>query len=227
MKDTITEADAFTIVPNLEDNSIDVTLTDPPYPNGMKLFETSITDGYAMLYYACRKTKNFVVFFWGPNNIPLPPRGWYEVARHIWHKPDGRSINTYEVIVVWSKSYKRLTSRVWSIPILDYRSLKDWKPHPTQKPVRLIRYLLDLYSNPGDIILDPFVGTGTTAVAAKQTGRHYIAIESNKEYFEIAKDRLQDTKKNTPDEEPAEQALDASAEPEPSQKRRSTKQKAE
>ncbi len=219
MNDTIQEADSFTIVPTLPDESIDVTLTDPPYPNGMKLFENTITDGYAMLYYACRKTKNFIVFFWAPTNIPTPPRGWYEVARHVWHKPDGKSINTYEVIVVWSKNYKRLTSRVWSIPILDYRSLKDWKPHPTQKPVKLLRYLLDLYTNPSDLVLDPFAGTGTTAVACKQTGRHYIAIESNPDYAAICKERLNDTKKNSTEEEP----LEASADPEPSSKRRGTR----
>lgn len=196
--DTITVMDCFTAMTQIPDDGVDIVLTDPPYPNGMRLFPDSILDGYAALYYACKKARNYVVFFWGPTGVPQPPRGWYEVARHIWHKPDGRSINTYEVIVVWSQDYKRLTSRVWSIPILDYRTLKDWKPHPTQKPVKLIRYLLDLYTEESDLVLDPFVGSGTTAVACKQLRRHFICVDNDAEYVKITKDRLKD--KTLPDD---------------------------
>jgi hypothetical protein len=175
---------------DLPDQAVDVTLTDPPYVNRMRLFSESIVDGYAALYLACKKTKNYVVFFWSNENIPQAPPGWYEVARHIWHKPDCKSITHYELIIVWSKDYRRKVSRVWSIPILDYRSLRDWKPHPTQKPVRLLRYLLDLYTKEGDVVLDPFVGTGTTAVACKQMKRHFIAIDNDPEYVKMAQQRL-------------------------------------
>ena len=195
---------------DLPDHSVDVTLTDPPYVNRMQLFSESIADGYAALYLACRKTKNYVVFFWSNDKIPLAPPGWYEVARHVWHKPDCKSITHYENIIVWSRDYKRKTSRVWSIPILDYRSLRDWKPHPTQKPVRLIRYLLDLYTKEGDTVLDPFVGTGTTAVACKQMRRHFIAIDNDPEYVKMANQRLTSRKK---EDEPAGDDRAANAEP--------------
>ena len=190
--DTVTEMDCFTAMTQIPDESVDIVLTDPPYPNGMRLFQNSILDGYAALYYCCKKAKNVVVFFWSPQGVPLPPRGWYEVARHVWWKPDAASRNSYEVIVVWSKDYRRLSSRVWSIPILDYRSLKDWSSHPTQKPVKLIRYLLDLYTNEGDIVLDPFVGSGTVAVACKQMHRHFIAIEHDPAFVAIANKRLRE-----------------------------------
>lgn len=62
--------------------------------------------------------------------------------------------------------------------------------HPTQKPVSLCEYFIKTYSNKGDIILDPFIGSGTTAVAAKNTNRNYIGWEQNDEYFEVAKNRL-------------------------------------
>jgi len=184
--------DCFIAMTQIPDEGVDIVLTDPPYPNGMRLFTNSILDGYAALYYACKKARNYVVFFWSPSNVPLPPRGWYEVARHVWHKPDCKTITTYEAVIVWSKDYRRLASRVWSIPILDYRSLKDWNPHPTQKPVKLLRYLLDLYTNEGDLVLDPFVGSGTTAVACKQMRRHYIAIENDPAFVAIANNRLRD-----------------------------------
>lgn len=62
--------------------------------------------------------------------------------------------------------------------------------HPTQKPVALMRYLIETYTLPGETVLDPFSGSGSTLVAAKQTGRHYIGIEKEKHYVEITKSRL-------------------------------------
>lgn len=63
------------------------------------------------------------------------------------------------------------------------------KLHPTQKPVSLMRYLVRTYTNPGDVVLDPCCGSGTTCVAAMQEGRHYIGIEKEQQYAEIAKQR--------------------------------------
>lgn len=188
--DKIYNQDCFTASTQLDDQSVDVTITDPPYPNRLNLFPDAMVDGLAMLYLACKKTKKYVVFFWNPFDVPMPPPGWHEVARHVWHKPDTKSITHYESIVVWSRELKARVSRVWSIPILDYRSLRDWKPHPTQKPVRLIRYLLEQYTNEEDLVLDPFIGSGTTAVACKYMKRHYLGFESDPKYAQIAQERL-------------------------------------
>lgn len=62
--------------------------------------------------------------------------------------------------------------------------------HPTQKPIPLICELVALFSNPGDLILDPFAGSGTTGVAAKRLGRRCILIEQEERYCEIAAKRL-------------------------------------
>jgi len=62
--------------------------------------------------------------------------------------------------------------------------------HPTVKPLKLMSYLIMLGSREGDVILDPFLGSGTTAIAAKQLKRKYIGIEREQEYVEIAKARL-------------------------------------
>jgi len=62
--------------------------------------------------------------------------------------------------------------------------------HPTQKPVELMSYLIQTYSDAEDIILDSFMGSGTTAVAAKQLGRNYIGIEISEKYCAIARERL-------------------------------------
>jgi site-specific DNA-methyltransferase (adenine-specific) len=62
--------------------------------------------------------------------------------------------------------------------------------HPTQKPVALFEYLIRTYSNEGEVVLDNCIGSGTTAVAAIRTGRHYIGIEISEEYCSIARERI-------------------------------------
>lgn len=62
--------------------------------------------------------------------------------------------------------------------------------HPTQKPVALFEYLIKTYTNEGDLILDNCAGSGTTAVAARNTNRNYILIEKEKEYIDIINKRL-------------------------------------
>lgn len=196
--DKVHNLDCFSAATQIDDESVDALITDPPYPNRLGLFPETLVDGLAMLYLGCKKAKHYVVFFWNPFDVPPPPPGWHEVARHVWHKPDTKSITHYEVVVVWSREPKQKVSRVWSIPILDYRSLRDWKPHPTQKPVKLLRYLLEQYTQEGDLVLDPFVGSGTTAVACQQMNRHFIAVEKSSEYAQIATSRLREPKKEEP-----------------------------
>jgi DNA modification methylase len=62
--------------------------------------------------------------------------------------------------------------------------------HPTQKPIELIEWIIRDYTEPFDIILDPFIGSGTTAVAAIRTGRHFLGFEISPEYCAIANKRI-------------------------------------
>lgn len=64
--------------------------------------------------------------------------------------------------------------------------------HPTKKPVDLCAYLVNTYTNPGDLVFDPFFGSGTTAVACVQTGRNFIGCEIDPGYFSIAQKRVHD-----------------------------------
>ena len=67
--------------------------------------------------------------------------------------------------------------------------------HPTQKPVALFEYLIKTYTNEGDLVLDNCIGSGTTACAAINTGRNFIGIEKDPEYFDIACKRIEDLQK--------------------------------
>lgn len=62
--------------------------------------------------------------------------------------------------------------------------------HPTQKPISLLTYLIQTYTKPGDTVLDITAGSGSTAVAAELTGRKWVAVEKNKDYFAIAAQRI-------------------------------------
>lgn len=68
--------------------------------------------------------------------------------------------------------------------------------HPTEKPVSLIEYLIRTYTNEGDVVLDNCLGSGTTAVAAINTKRHYLGFEINREYFDVAGKRIELAKRS-------------------------------
>lgn len=63
--------------------------------------------------------------------------------------------------------------------------------HPTQKPVELLKYLINTYSNAGDLVLDNCMGSGSTGVAALETGRRFIGYELNGDYFNVAAERIE------------------------------------
>lgn len=87
----------------------------------------------------------------------------------------------------------RLThpSNLWSDITIPFWSMPENTDHPTQKPEKLIAKLVLASSNPGDFVLDPFLGSGTTAVVAKKLRRHYCGIELNREYCCWALKRLE------------------------------------
>lgn len=84
----------------------------------------------------------------------------------------------------------------WKYPTSIISMSKEYKPgfvyHPTQKPVKLIEYLIQTDTDEGDTVLDNCIGSGTTAVAAIRTGRHYIGFETEETYYEIAKRRIRE-----------------------------------
>jgi site-specific DNA-methyltransferase (adenine-specific) len=82
-------------------------------------------------------------------------------------------------------------SNLWNDISVPFWSMPENTDHPTQKPEKLIAKLILASSKPGDIVLDPFLGSGTTSVVAKKLGRHFIGIEMEEEYCLFAERRLQ------------------------------------
>ena len=110
---------------------------------------------------------------------PLVEAGWTEADCRRWCEENGRRY--------------RLTypSNIWTDISIPFWSMPENTPHPTQKPEKLIAKLILASSNPGDVVFDPFLGSGTTSVVAKKLGRHYIGIEKEKEYVAYAERRLE------------------------------------
>jgi site-specific DNA-methyltransferase (adenine-specific) len=169
--------DCRDILPHLD--PVDLVLTDPPYLN----FNKDHGKNWEQLSVADIKLPDVKQFIFWPakGDFPLD-----YTAIHIWHKPNGQSQWHYEKIY---ERFGNTVYRCWSIPIINYKTLSEWEPHPAQKPIRLIKKLLTLQDS--QIILDPFMGSGTTLRAAKDLGRKAIGIEIEEKYCEIAVKRLQ------------------------------------
>ncbi|NLL55610.1 MAG: site-specific DNA-methyltransferase [Clostridiales bacterium] len=106
-----------------------------------------------------------------PYKLNGKPKGWEQT-------PNGNFRNTYP-------------SNFWDDISIPYWSMAENTAHPTQKPEKLIARLILASSNKNDVVLDPFLGSGTTSVVAKKLGRNYIGIEQNPLYCAWAEYRLE------------------------------------
>ena len=91
------------------------------------------------------------------------------------------------------KIQKRNNGTRYPRSIVKFNTEKNKSKHPTQKPVKLLEYLIKTYSEEDNTVLDFTMGSGSTGVACKNTNRRFIGIELNEEYYEIAKKRVNET----------------------------------
>lgn len=125
-----------------------------------------------------------------------PPYGLRFVRFGVWVKPDGmpqisgdRPAMGWESVAILHNDSTRLrwngggSRAVWTENVARGN-------HPTEKPIGLLRDFVEQFTDPGDLILDPFMGSGTTLRAAKDLGRRAIGIELNEDYCRIAVERL-------------------------------------
>ena len=95
--------------------------------------------------------------------------------------------------------YKTYTHKT-KTNVLEFTRNQKGSLHPTQKPVALLEYLIKTYTNEGDTVMDNCMGSGSTGIACKRLNRNFIGIELDKNYFEIAKSRIEN-KENTENKE--------------------------
>lgn len=193
--------DCLEIMPTLEAGSIDAVITDPPYGMGKynkfgsrgnlteaQPYTPIIGDDKPFDPSPFLEFPNVVLFGANWYSSKLPDcAGWI-----IWDKRDGMNSNNFgDCEIAWVKNSiaTRIYRHRWNGMIKDSEQ-NQRRVHPTQKPIALMAWILENYTNYGDTILDPFMGSGTTGVAAIQTGRNFIGIEMSKDYFAIAEKRI-------------------------------------
>jgi DNA modification methylase len=178
---TIYNADCREVLPEL--GRFDLCLTDPPYPDYLaeeygyspELIEILDAIGGKQL-----------VFWSAKVDFPLS-----HTAIHIWDK-DCAIASQYERIFErnGAREYKVFKEQSIQSPVIARFRRDVYTGHPSQKPTQLLTRLVSGYSKPSDTILDPFMGSGTTLVAAKNLGRTAVGIELEEKYCEIAALRL-------------------------------------
>lgn len=205
LKNRIINADFRDVLKQLPDKCFDLLLTDPPYAiditrqlvkkdpyhkHGYRSWEIkewdndrpSLADFQEMI----RVSKNQVI--WGGNYFAdlLPAsQGWL-----VWNKGQ-RDFSLADGELAWTSFDKALR-------IFDYsraQALKDGKTHPTQKPVALFEWVLKLRAKKGDLILDCYSGSGTTAVACHNRELDFVCIERDPDYFKSSSERYEDAKR--------------------------------
>jgi len=197
--------DCLDILKTIPDKSIDLCLTDPPY--GVNYKYQSIHDSKENLKILiskfmpeCLRVAKLTAIITGVSNTELYLGATWRLA---WVCPAGSGcgpfgFNCWTPIAVFGKD-PYLANRMGSRPdiFIDRKGVRDEgiaKEHPCSKPRSVMNWLLQRLSiKKSDIILDPFMGSGTTGVACKELGRNFIGIEIEPKYFNRAKRRIDNT----------------------------------
>jgi len=123
----------------------------------------------------------------------------------VWHKTNPAPkirragfLNSCELIVcVWNKKHtwnfinQREMHNFIQTPICMGKERVQEPNHPTQKPLKVLSHIIKIASNPNDVVFDPFMGVGSTGVAALEMGRKFLGVEIDKTYFKEAKERIE------------------------------------
>lgn len=193
---TIYNADCMDILPQL--GVIDLILTDPPYNVGKEYDNYNDNRADYKLWcsawlYSFKRISKTIVFTPGTVNLGM----WQQIEeptwRYMWFKNNQNSpsaiggFNVWEVFLIYGKPYKRIEQDGFSMPIA---LQQDIGYHCVPKYIKAWKKVLSDFTNKDDLILDPFMGSGTTLKAAKELGRKAIGIEISERYCEIAARRL-------------------------------------
>lgn len=208
--DRIYNEDCICGMNRIPDGSIDLVLTDIPYnavnrdSGGLRNLDKGDADvgnfSVAELTETlCRKTKGSVYMFcgWGQlSDIQQTMTNCGLSTRIVvWEKTNPSPMNGDKLwmsgveLCVFGKKRGGVFNEFCKNPVFRHKAGEN-TIHPTQKPVDLFRRFILASSNKGDVVLDPFMGSGTTAVACIKEKRHFLGFELNKEYYDSACKRI-------------------------------------
>ena len=224
---SIVRSDFRDFLQSLDENSVDLILTDPPYTisrktgfanvkNGVKRFAVSMDFGpwdhkqidlpkfAAETYRVLRSGGTAIVWYdvWKISHLydALADAGFKMLRLIVWNKTNPVPLNSKNIYLSNSREiavlgvkggkptfHSAYDNGDYSYPIPRHNGNRI---HPTQKPLDLFRDLIRKHSNPGDLIVDPFLGSGTTAIAAIQEGRTFNGCDIDNRYVQASKSRM-------------------------------------
>jgi site-specific DNA-methyltransferase (adenine-specific) len=203
---TLLHGNCVELLAGMPSGSADFVLTDPPY-----LVNYSSSDGRTvpnddndawvkpafMEIYRVLRWNRFCVSFYGWNKADKFLAAWREagfrIAGHLTFIK--KYASTERFLRYQHENAYLLAKGNPEKPVRPIPDVLEWKYtgnnlHPTQKPLCVLTPLIESFSNPGDVVLDPFCGSGSTLVAAQQQRRRFVGIELSKRYFDLAEQRL-------------------------------------
>lgn len=217
--------DAYKLIKDIPDKSVDLVYTDIPYDisytgggclnknvaNNIKIMnehKENLIQGidYSIFDECVRVLKHIYIYIWCSQTQILDIMKIFVDKYHcnyqilVWCKdnpvPFGNKqfLSDIEYCLVFYEPGVKVNlgcenKHKWYVSHINTADKNDYG-HPTCKPIEYVKKHILNSTEPGDVVLDPFMGSGTTASAAKETGRNYIGFEINPEYHKIATDRL-------------------------------------
>ena len=218
--------DCLELMKDIPDNSIDLIVTDPPYlikyrtnyrknkshdfcgeilnDDNYELIEKFFKESFrvmkknsAMYCFCSSKTIDYFMKQAFSNGFQIKNQIIW--VKNNWSAGDLKAQfgQQYEIILLLNKGRKEFNGKrlsdVWEFPRVSGKN----QFHQNQKPLELIEQCIEKHSKINDLVLDPFMGSGTTGVACKELHRNFIGIEIDEKYFEIAKQRIEGAKRES------------------------------
>ena len=223
LRNQVIQDDCFKVMKGFPQESFDMILSDPPYGIGYwsnrsnahhriknddyESWRVSLPKWFEEMQRVLKSKGVCICFAPGGNKFPVTMEMTGEFIKYFhfinsvfWDKmvlgTGWRYRNQYEVVLVGGKSrdYNFYDTTYNLSNVVKCRRLTPGRDsHPTPKPVSLLKHFIRIHSQPGDIILDPFCGGGSTLIACRELGRDFIGIEIESEYVELAKRCLAQT----------------------------------
>ena len=196
----------------IKDKAVDLILTDIPYDvvnrdsNGLRDLDKKDADIIkfdltSFLNECIRVCKGSIYIFCGTEQVSYIRETLVKADLStrliIWEKTNPSPMNGEYIwlsgieVCIFGKFSGATFNEKCKNTVLKYPTVRNGF-HPTEKPLKLFQYLINTSSNEGDLVLDPCIGSGTTAIAAAELKRNFIGFELNTEYYKIAQKRLLD-----------------------------------
>ena len=205
-RNIIIHGDCQDVLPGLPANSVDFVLTDPPYlvryrdRSGRTIANDNNPQWLKPVFHAAYrvlKPDSLMVCFYGWNVVDLFMDSW----RQAGFKPVGHIVltKTYPSSRRFLRHHhEQAFLLAKGVPAMPCQPIPDVLPfpytgnrlHPTEKPVRPLLSLVETFTRPGQLVLDPFAGSGSSLIAAQQLGRDWLGIELDGSHVDIARRRL-------------------------------------